>query len=432
MDLIPTMYGLGRLSYNRPMGGDISEGAATSATGQETVRRTTLQRGYVPQLDALRFFAILGVLVTHEWQVGPYPWIFAGIAWGSVGVRLFFVLSGFLITGILLDCRRREGQFGARRSVLIRRFYIRRFLRIFPLYYGVLAVLIFAGISAEARHLWPWLFSYTTNIYIWHSQQWIGPIGIFWTLAVEEQFYLIWPFLVFFVPRRWLVPVLLGLISLAPLFRLWASIHEPGDLNWNGYTSGVFTVAVFDSLGVGALLAILLHRDATGGVRVQRLLNRVALPVGAGALLAVLALSYYLGVGLRFVLGETALALVLAWLVGSANRGFSGTAGRVLEWRPITYFGKVSYGIYIMHPFVPIGFAWLAHRLGTEYDVPRLVNFVLVTVVTAGLAALSWHLFERPINGLKRFFPYRDTPPPRARPAAPQVAAATSQVRSVE
>jgi peptidoglycan/LPS O-acetylase OafA/YrhL len=105
----------------------------------------------------------------------------------------------------------------------------------------------------------------------------------------------------------------------------------------------------------------------------------------------------------------------------------------VLEWRPITYLGKVSYGIYLMHPFVPIGFAWMAHRLGTEYDVPRFVNFVLVTAVTAGLAALSWHLFERPINGLKRFFPYRDTSPSRAaRQSAPRVAAAAGQVRSGE
>jgi peptidoglycan/LPS O-acetylase OafA/YrhL len=396
---------------------------ATALAGEaKASSTTTIERRHVPQLDGLRFLAILGVLVTHEWQLGPYPWIFGGIAWGSVGVRLFFVLSGFLITGILLDCRRRVEQAGARRSVLIRRFYVRRFLRIYPLYYGVLAGLILLGVSAPARQLWPWLMSYTTNIYIWQHQQWIGPLGIFWTLAVEEQFYLLWPFLVFFVPRRWLVPVLIGMISLAPIFRLWAGIHEPGDLTWAGYTSGTFTLAVLDSLGMGALLAILSHRDPSGE-RLQRWLNHVALPVGGAAVLALLVLSYYLGPTIHYALGETALALVLAWLVGSASRGFRGPVGRFLEWRPVTYLGKVSYGIYVLHPFVPLGFVWVAHRLGTEYTgSPRFVNFLLVSVATAGLAALSWQLFEGPINGLKRYFPYRDV-----RSASPGPTASTAQ-----
>jgi peptidoglycan/LPS O-acetylase OafA/YrhL len=360
----------------------------------------------MPQLDSLRFFAILGVLVLHDWHPRPLPWIFGGLDWGMIGVRLFFVLSGFLITGILLDCRRRVEQ-GHRRSALARRFYVRRFLRIYPIYYAVLGVIILAGV-AQVRHLWPWLLSYTANIYIWHHQRWIGPTGIFWTLAVEEQFYLIWPLLVLFLPKRALIPVLVGMICMAPIFRLFASIREPGDMVATGYTSGTFTLAVFDSLGMGALLAVLSALDQTRH-HLRRWLTRLALPVGVVGLLALLALKYYGGSAINFVLGETALALILAWLVAGASEGFSGRIGRALEFRPLPYLGKISYGIYVFHAFVPLALVWVARRLGMRYaGVSGFTNFLLVSSVTVVIASLSWRFFERPINDLKRFFPYRD------------------------
>jgi peptidoglycan/LPS O-acetylase OafA/YrhL len=379
----------------------------TTPQGEVGTPAATTERGHIPQLDALRFFAILGVIVTHEWYPDPLPWIFRDLDPGHVGVRLFFVLSGFLITGILLRCRRRAEQQGHRRSVLIRRFYARRFLRIYPLYYAVLAVIIFVGIE-PTRLVWPWLVSYTTNIYISVHHQWIGDAGIFWTLAVEEQFYVLWPLLVLLVPRRWLIPLLAGMIALAPIYRLYASIHVPQDLVLNGYTSGTFTLAVFDSLGMGALIAVLADRDSTRAL-LNRWLNRIALPVGGTAVLVLLAIAYYRGETANFVFGETALALVLSWVVGTASRGFTGPVGGLLEWRPISYLGRISYGIYVFHAFVPILLVWIGHRFGLEFTgQPRLLNFVLVSLVTFAIAAASWQLFERPINDLKRHFPYRD------------------------
>jgi peptidoglycan/LPS O-acetylase OafA/YrhL len=334
----------------------------TTPQGEVGTPAATTERGHIPQLDALRFFAILGVIVTHEWYPDPLPWIFRDLDPGHVGVRLFFVLSGFLITGILLRCRRRAEQQGHRRSVLIRRFYARRFLRIYPLYYAVLAVIIFVGIE-PTRLVWPWLVSYTTNIYISVHHQWIGDAGIFWTLAVEEQFYVLWPLLVLLVPRRWLIPLLAGMIALAPIYRLYASIHVPQDLVLNGYTSGTFTLAVFDSLGMGALIAVLADRDSTRAL-LNRWLNRIALPVGGTAVLVLLAIAYYRGETANFVFGETALALVLSWVVGTASRGFTGPVGGLLEWRPISYLGRISYGIYVFHAFVPILLVWIGHRFG--------------------------------------------------------------------
>jgi peptidoglycan/LPS O-acetylase OafA/YrhL len=100
----------------------------------------------------------------------------------------------------------------------------------------------------------------------------------------------------------------------------------------------------------------------------------------------------------------TAASLIFCWLIGSASRGFGGRFGRLLEWRPISYVGKISYGIYIFHNLVPPALSTLARRVGIEYRDTGIVNFVASSLVTLGVAALSWHLFEAPINGLKRHF----------------------------
>jgi peptidoglycan/LPS O-acetylase OafA/YrhL len=276
-------------------------------------------RGYMSQLDSLRFFAVLGVMVLHFWRPRPEIWILR-LNWGELGVRLFFVLSGFLITGILLGCRELAERQPERRLFLVRQFYIRRFLRIFPLYYLVLLVLVVADIT-PARELWPWLFSYTTNIWVWQHLTWPEKVGHFWTLAVEEQFYLVWPWLVLFLRRRWLVPLLLGLTVLAPAYRFYAAGQYPDDAAGN-FTRGALTIAVVDNLAFGALLAM-LFRGGLGEDRVQRLLQRVVLPVGACSFLLVLASSHY-GWSRRGLItfGQTAAALIFS---GSSDGPAAGS-----------------------------------------------------------------------------------------------------------
>jgi len=168
----------------------------------------------MPQLDGLRFLAIAGVMIQHNWRPGPMPWIFGRLDYAETGVRLFFVLSGFLITGILLRGRAAATVAATSRLSTLRNFYVRRFLRIFPVYYATLLAVVLLDIS-PARQIWPWLVTYTTNIYIWHRVAWIGHLGHLWTLAVEEQFYIVWPWLVLFLPRRLLRPILGCLIVLA-------------------------------------------------------------------------------------------------------------------------------------------------------------------------------------------------------------------------
>jgi peptidoglycan/LPS O-acetylase OafA/YrhL len=382
-------------------------------------------RQYMSQLDGLRFFAVLGVMFAHYWRPDPHTWIVGRLAWGELGVRLFFVLSGFLITGILLGGRELDERSPGRRLYFLRQFYVRRFLRIFPVYYLVLVAALIVGVG-PARQIWPWLFTYTTNLYIWYNRDWIGSLGPLWSLAVEEQFYLAWPWLMLFLPRRWLVPSLLVFVCLGPMYRLYASYHYPSDMVRGQFTSFALTPAVIDGLAIGALLAILTRADRDRD-RLRQWLRRVILPVGIVGYAILLALADY---GIDFhatvALGHTAEAFVFCWLVEGASRGFGGSAGRLLEWRPIVYLGKISYGIYLFHYFVPPALSKAAAWLGVDYSQRGSLNFLVASLVTVAIASLSWRLFEGPINDLKRHFSYDAEPtvrsptgqPIRAEPAA--------------
>ena len=363
---------------------------------------------YKPQLDGLRFFAVMAVIVAHNWDPALGPWILNRVNLGGLGVGLFFVLSGFLITGILLQGRP-GGPASGNRRWFMRQFYVRRFLRIFPIYYLVLIGITILG--SERSEVMPWLFTYTTNIYIWDHLTFLR-FSHFWTLAVEEQFYLVWPLLLLFLPRRWLVPTVVVLISLAPLYRLYATYRYPADASLAGsFTSGTLTIGHLDSLGLGALLALAFRADA-GGDRIRSVLIRIVLPVGLAIYVTVLALSHY-GVDDRAMLAldKTGAALVFCWLIGVASLGLRGTAGRILDYGPIVYLGKISYGIYIFHLLIPlIAFSWIAKHLGVSYSNTGFVNFVATSLATFAVAALSWHFFEAPINRLKRHFPYSREP----------------------
>jgi len=356
---------------------------------------------HIRQLDGIRFLAITGVVVAHCWGPGPRAWIIR--YWAHLGVRLFFVLSGFLISGILIRGRDLAEGRAEHRRTFIRRFYIRRFLRIFPVYYLVVTVVVAAGVP-YARELWPWLVSYTTNLYIWGHREWIGVLGHFWTLAVEEQFYLVWPWLMLGLPRRYVVPLLVGLVALAPAYRFYASYHYSAAVLQEEVV-GTFTAAALDSLGLGALLAIASAADPARK-RLDSILGSVVLPAGLLAWLLLVTLSRLrLEEHISAALDLTAASLIFCWLIGKASRGFNGWFGRVLESRPVSYVGKISYGIYIFHNLVPPALHTLAMRLGIQYPETGVVNFAASVAVTLGLAATSWQFFEAPINNLKRYFP---------------------------
>ncbi len=363
------------------------------------------QASYMPQLDSLRFFAVLGVLVSHYWIPHNLVWLFRDMDWGSMGVRLFFVLSGFLITGILLDCRQIAEDTFQSPLHFVRQFYFRRFLRIFPIYYLVIGIALLIDYP-PAREIWIWLISYTSNIYITVTNTWIGQFSHFWSLAVEEQFYLFWPWIILFFPRRRLPFVILLLIVLAPIFRLYAYELHRFDVSPFDFKSGTFTLGNLDSLGMGAMLAF-VQRLNIAKQTLQNYVSGIILPFGVFLYLLTLALyHYHIKPSVFFSFNDFALSMIFVWLISVTAAGVKGLFGRVLEFAPFQYLGKISYGIYVYHYFVPFLIAPVFSALGLQYDTPGPTNFLFSSLVAIGVASLSWHVFEFPINSLKRHFDY--------------------------
>ena len=334
---------------------------------------------YLPQLDAIRATAV-SLVIWHHWHGHPdHPF-------GPIGVWLFFVLSGFLITRILLSARTDTPQ-GNRTALL--NFYIRRFLRIFPLYYFVL--LLAWATSERFRADWYWYVAYLQNFKMMTAADPVQVFGVhLWTLAVEEQFYVVWPLIALFAPRRLLLPVIGCAIALAV-----ASRAACAGAGWTSFQVYVFTPNNLDTLGCGALLAyFVVHRpEQVVGLR------RLALGAGVAAIVVTSLVQNPIA---RDALSAVPTALIGLWVVSKAAEGFRGLVGLALTFPPSIYLGRISYGIYVYHFFVPAVLKPLFDRFHIEDGG---VAFGLIClVVTVFVASLSWFLLERPINSLKNRF----------------------------
>jgi len=321
-----------------------------------------------------------------------------------MGVDLFFVLSGFLITGILLDTLNSERYF--------RNFYARRALRIFPLYYAVLLGFI---VSAHRLHI-VWggqlatLLTYTNRIFIdphhpgFHF--WFGGnnnLVNFWSLAVEEQFYFVWPLLVFLCrkPRNvFMAALLLSLAIVAGRFYL-VSRHAAADVIY------VSLACRGDSLLVGAMLAAAFRHGY------RQTLARMA-PIVALAGLPVAGVLFVKAHGLNrettgmMEFGYTLIALYFAALVVLSMRT-SGTFARLCNSGWLRFFGRYSYGLYILHSVLPAFYAgwllpWIAASIG-HITISNIVIAIVKFAIAVGAAYVSYHVLEKPFLGLKRHFP---------------------------
>lgn len=379
---------------------------------------------HIPALDGARGLAIALVLL-HT---------FAGIAvsgggiaadafrafalGGWSGVTLFFVLSGFLITGILVDSKGK-----ATISGYFRRFYVRRTLRIFPLYYAFLAAWLLVipaigrapalGIQAKANGIWYWL--YLSN--------WVNPFGIgvdglshFWSLAVEEQFYLIWPLAVALLSRRRLGALCSILLAVTPMLRYFLIATDAPVL-----APYEFLVARWDALAAGALLALAL-RDERWQERTAALIPRLTTLALAGlAVLLLFTRSFGPSVPAVVVIGQSLIIALGVAIVHAASAAASPRSatnrGAVRTWsasvvhrrlhsRALRFLGKYSYGIYVFH--LPIHFVVLNHlapwvnRWGAGASLVRLLAYVVAaSLASVGMALISWHLLEAPLLRLK-------------------------------
>jgi peptidoglycan/LPS O-acetylase OafA/YrhL len=352
-------------------------------------------RPYMPQLDGIRAIAVLMVFVSH-WV----PWTSqAGLPWGNFGVDLFFVLSGFLITNILLQGRRYVDEGSQGLFLTLRQFYIRRILRIFPLYYAFLLGYAVAAPSF-VDGLTPWLWTYTLNLFrVLVDNQWEGPISHLWSLSVEEQFYLVWPWVILLTPRRFLFPVLLVSVAIGPAAKTILAIY--------GLPAGAikfFTLSRLDTLAMGGLLAYAVTQQGLQTIAKSPVVDGL-LWIGMPIFVAVVA---FRAAGIEsanwMILELSAETLLCGWVVLRAAQGFGGPVGRILASGPLVYLGRISYGLYLLHKPIP----YLLRECGVDTDrIPPGLDFLLYTGLAILVAALSWYLLEGPINSLKRHFPYR-------------------------
>lgn len=342
----------------------------------------------IPQLDGLRGLAVLLVLVHNTDQ---YPSLHLGPIqhFGWMGVDLFFVLSGFLITGILLDTKSDGAYF--------KNFYVRRCLRIWPLYYAAL-VLMFVVVPhlvpAEAGAIfaprsspwWSYLF-YLQDYLVRVPTQATGLLGVTWSLAVEEQFYLIWPLVVWFLTPRILQWVAVSAIVLSPILRFVLAGH--GVIIYSN------PACRLDGLMAGALLALSTRSPGFEASRYARF-AWVAAPV-----LLLLALQTDGEQWLQFSL----VALASASLVYLALFAQEKALQAVLKTRFLVYTGTISYAIYLLEK-LPLDAVKALHVQSRPW-----LAFAATTAATYLLATLSWHVLERPFLRLKRFF---ESPAPGA------------------
>jgi peptidoglycan/LPS O-acetylase OafA/YrhL len=373
------------------------------------VAKNSIFTGKIPSLNGWRAIAISLVMLDHIKYAAGFPyqqlhgWSLILFEQGNLGVRIFFVLSGFLITHLLLEEGEQEG------SISLKNFYLRRCLRILPVYFTYLAVLaclirlnIYGG---ETRSAWVGALTFSRNM--------IGPdtsyTGHFWSLAVEEQFYLTWPIclgaLALWRRPQWAFGVLATLIALGPLVRMFGFTPEAnGELL--GRVFGDRSLFIYiDSLAIGCLGAFSLRR-----LPIQ-VTKKTALIVLAAALMTIV-LGAWLGnvypdtriVSMCIPTIQAAAVLVAMWV---STQRESSIAYSILNWPPINTLGILSYSIYIWH------ILFLSNATGSLLYT-FLYNWHTWGIASLLAAILSYYCIERPaLNLNKRFSINRNASAPQ-------------------
>jgi len=366
----------------------------------------------VPALDGIRGMAIIAVLFVHSYSLIDgrlprtlYAAIYRVASVGAFGVDLFFVLSGFLITGILLDARSSPHYF--------RNFYARRFLRLFPVYYTYLIVValvlprvhgLFQTSMGDYSGGWWWYILYFCN---WKPNHAVGDpyLGHFWSLAVEEQFYLVWPAIVLLLRARWLAWLCVGLaLGSIGLRFVWAEQN----VYWNVLYR--LTVTRFDTLALGALAAL-----AVRSPKWAALSEKCAATITVGGLVAFAIVATVSG-GCAWerkpvqTIGAFFAAVCFAGLVLLAVQRRSGPLHRFLTARFLTSCGKYSYGMYVYHIVIFAHVLWAGTWVTRRFSSPSFVSLsAILTVVVSNIVVFafsrfSYKHFEKPILAYKDRF----------------------------
>jgi peptidoglycan/LPS O-acetylase OafA/YrhL len=355
---------------------------------------------YIKQLDSVRAIAVILVIISH-WV--PQTHIINKTPNGAIGVNIFFVLSGFLISKILFDHRNKAEQLDVSKYKVIKNFYFRRMLRIFPIYYlTIFTLLIFhEHTDTNIKSAFLYFFTYTSNFYFFQLQHWDGMISHLWTLAVEEQFYLIWPWLMLLVNKKYLLHIILGFILIGVVSQ-W--------LLMGVNMSVILTFTCFDAFGLGALLAWQI-------VYGRRSLNRLYTGLSIAAIICVLLFFFGLITTILIFPLRTIVSIIALWLIAYIvlnQQNDKLKINMLLNNRILIFLGKISYGIYLYHHIIP---GALNLKIIDRYLNPLLPDYLYkdhwarlyVTENAILLIVISWLsyvLIEKRFLNLKKQFEY--------------------------
>jgi peptidoglycan/LPS O-acetylase OafA/YrhL len=368
------------------------------------------QETYFSQLDGVRFLAVALVLIDH-WMAERLI-----IPLGPLGVTMFFLLSGFLITRILIQSKIKDDLQGRSHWFSVKQFIIRRSIRIFPIYFLAIFVLYYFNVPPVRDTIW-WCITYSTNFYIAINSHWMGTIDHLWSLAVEEQYYLFFPYLILFFAKSNYQKILISMIILSVLLRLYFFINGN---EW--MVQYVLMPTCLDSFGLGGLLAY--YYTFQKDTLFKELTTSKYLITSTILLFSSIYFIYqYQQVSKQVhhfgnvVVSRLVDSVFCFFLIAKAVDGYKGIAKWFLENKIVSYLGRISYGLYLYHNFVYNVY----HTPETSYvvrglhKIQRLFPFVTGNyifdalyyfLITIFVATLSWYLIEKPLNNLKKYFTY--------------------------
>jgi len=371
---------------------------------------------HIPILDGIRAYAVLMVCMLHFFQVdesrlyeanhflGMFMFKFSQI--GLRGVELFFILSGFLITGILLESKKSPYYFTT--------FYARRFLRIFPLYYFVLAVsffvlphiLIIDTAGQDVIQKQSWLWTYTSNLSGFFGQgNWDASLnfpsfGHFLSLSVEEHFYIFWPLLFYFASEKWLPRIMWTIVAISAFSTLF--VFFEGDsipiLRWS-------TIRCSGVLSLGGLIAWYM-RNPPEFEKINRISCKVILPLAILFLLAnILPRQSKFHDLVTFFTSVLFFGTILVVTLNGDK-----ITNSFFNHKPLFFIGKISYGIYVYHgmlrPYFKVYVYENLHLVIRNTIIASTIYTIICTAISVLLAWISWTLIESPILGFKTRFKY--------------------------
>ena len=359
---------------------------------------------YIKSLDGYRAIAVIIVMLIH--------WGYLGAGW--IGVQMFFVLSGYLISANLLRDRNKTDNI----STYLKSFYWKRFLRLFPIYYAYIIVFIIIGVIYARSDIYKLIFpllSYTVNIYaVWPGHADLANVGHFWSLGAEEQFYLVWPFLVFFCPPRYFRILIVAILFTTPLVRLFlfSIAMRASDTHYSGEVVNLLTISHIDAFATGAGIAYFPAEMIKRPKRMFWIMMVVVFVIGGlnlyylftngtigsrFALLSTGGFPYLMVENLQYVWGYTLLNLLCGsfiWCIVNGQNPLPSMGNPQL-----VYLGKISYGIYVFH--VPVMVCVKNIFPGPIFSFSGLLFCIIYFALTFLIAHFSFEYYEKHFLKLK-------------------------------